>query len=94
MADLAPLAEARPALQRATASNRRLGEEIAAHGQVEFAASEGSVSARVSGPPGTSRRTVTFVRAEGAVAWRCTCTRAASPLCKHVVAALLAADRT
>ncbi len=86
------LANAVPLIEKATPYNRRLAEQILAEGQVELTTTADAISARVTGPTGTSRRTVTFTEAEGDLSWRCTCTSEASPLCKHVVATLLAAQ--
>ena len=85
----AALASALPVIERASRSNRRLAEQILAEGQVVLTCTKDAINARVTGPPGTSRRTVIFTGAGNDLSWRCTCTRETTPLCKHVVAALL-----
>lgn len=86
------LPHAKALLDAATPSTRRLAEQILADGMVELSRTSDTISARVTGPRGSSRRTVTFSEAEGELSWRCTCKSEASPLCKHVVATLLAAQ--
>ena len=73
-------------LGQARPSNLRLGQQIAAEGHV-------AITAVVTGPPGTSRRTVRFTPDGGDTAWSwsCTCMSAESPWCKHLVAAVIAA---
>ena len=85
------LVNAGPLIEKATPSNRRLAEQILDEGQVELAPTADAINARVTGPRGTSRRTVTFTETGANLTWRCTCTSETSPLCKHVVATLLAA---
>lgn len=85
------VANAARVIEEATPSNRRLAEQILAEGQVEVQCAADMIRATVTGPPGSSRRTVGFTGAEGDLSWRCTCTSDASPRCKHVVAVVLAA---
>ena len=72
----------------ATASNVRLGREIAAAGDVEVIESTGStVVAKVGGG---QRRTASFSLTAGRLAWHCTCRRDQPPWCKHLVALAVA----
>lgn len=76
------LGEARP-------SDRRLGDEIAADADIAIGAEGEDVVVAIGATPASGGRTVRF-RGQGVdVTWSCTCTRDASPWCKHVVAAVL-----
>jgi uncharacterized Zn finger protein len=73
----------------ATRSNLRLGREIVASGGVEFQEFEPlRVWAKVTGG---QRRNVELLSDQGELSWRCSCTKRADLICKHCVAAALAA---
>lgn len=82
----ADLAHSRP-------SNRRLGQQIATEGQIDFTVGHHTILAAVTGLPGTSKRTVTFAAEGKHIGWSCTCMKGKSPWCKHVVAAVIASAR-
>lgn len=86
------LAGLQAAGERARPSDLRLGQQLAVDGGVEFSDQDDSFVAVVTGPPGTSRRTVRFSTSEP-ITWTCTCRKADSPWCKHVVAVVVAASQ-
>ncbi len=76
------LGDARP-------SDRRLGEEITAAADVDVGHEGAGLVVTVGATPRSGGRTVCFHWCGDETTWSCTCTREASPWCKHVVAAVL-----
>lgn len=74
-------------------SNRRLGQQIATEGYIDFTIESDTIFAAVTGLPGTSKRTVTFAPEGNHIGWSCTCMKGKSPWCKHVVAAVIASAK-
>lgn len=90
--DLRAVAELSTGLGNARASDRRLGQQIAATAEIDFTTQETVVTARVGATPASGGRTVRSTRGRDRVHWSCTCTGDESPWCKHAIAAILAAD--
>jgi len=91
---LAPVSRLCQSLHLARPSDRHLGEAIVREGTVDFDVDDTRVVAVVTGPPGTTRRRVTFAQGQDGLRWSCTCMSTASPWCKHAVAATVAAATT
>lgn len=79
-------------LDKARASDRRDGEKIVHEADIDFTTQTGRVTATIGATPGSGGRTVRFTTGHNDLDWSCTCTSEVSPLCKHVVAAILATD--
>lgn len=91
---LAPVSRLYQSLHFARPSDRRLGKAILRKGTVDFDVDDTHIVAVVTGPPGTTRRRVTFERGQDGLRWSCTCMSTPSPWCKHAVAATIAAETT
>lgn len=91
--DLRDIAGLAADVDQSLPSNRRLGQQIASEGRIDFTVENDTIFAAVTGLPGTSKRTVTFAREVNRIGWSCTCMKGKSPWCKHVVAAVIASAK-
>lgn len=91
--NIAGVAALTDGLDHARSSDRHAGEQIAEQAEINFSTDQDLTVASVGSTAESGGRTVRFALGEHPVSWSCTCVGDDSPWCKHVVAAVLTADR-
>ncbi|WP_084106090.1 hypothetical protein [Demequina sp. NBRC 110056] len=90
--DLRRIAALESRLDDARRSDRKAGERIARAAAIEYRTERGTIIVTVGATPESGGRTVRFLLDATAPSWSCTCTSTETSWCKHVVAAVVAAQ--